>query len=118
MDRQVLTRDIERLLQHYGGRALGDIHLGDLVDEVMPVVFEHRLKMPTNYWLLAKTLAMMEGIGLRLAPELDIFQFSAPYVNRLLVGSVLPDSRWFSDMVRRGMAWTDLLDELPWLEGC
>ncbi len=113
VDRQVLTRDIERLLQHYGGRALGDIHLGDLVDEVMPVVFEHRLKMPTNYWLLAKTLAMMEGIGLRLAPEFDIFQFSAPYVNRLLVGSVLPDSRWFSDMVRRGMAWTDLLDELP-----
>lgn len=113
VDRQVLTRDIERLLQHYGGRALKDIHLGDLVDEVMPVVFEHRLRMPTNYWLLAKTLAMMEGIGLRLAPEFDIFQFSAPYVNRLLIGSVLPDSRWLSDMVRRGMAWTDLLDELP-----
>ncbi len=113
VDRQVLTRDIERLLQHYGGRVLKDIHLGDLVDEVMPVVFEHRLRMPTNYWLLAKTLAMMEGIGLRLAPEFDIFQFSAPYVNRLLVGSVLPDGRWLSDMVRRGTAWTDLLDELP-----
>ncbi|MBN1246241.1 MAG: AarF/ABC1/UbiB kinase family protein [Anaerolineae bacterium] len=113
VDRQVLTRDIERLLQHYGGRALKDIHLGDLVDEVMPVVFEHRLKMPTNYWLLAKTLAMMEGIGLKLAPEFDIFRFSAPYVNRLILQAVVPDVRWFSDMVRRGMAWTDLLDELP-----
>lgn len=113
VDRQVLTRDIERLLQHYGGRVLKDIHVGDLIDEVMPVVFAHRLRMPTNYWLLAKTLSMMEGIGLTLAPEFDVFRFSEPYVKRLILGAAVPDSRWLSDMVRRGMAWTDLLDEIP-----
>ncbi len=113
VDRQSLTRDIDRLLQHYGGRALKEMRFSDLLEDVMPVVFEHRLRMPTNYWLLAKTLAMMEGIALSLAPDFDIFAFSAPYVTRLILQTVVPDGRTVSDVIRRGMTWIDLIDELP-----
>jgi predicted unusual protein kinase regulating ubiquinone biosynthesis (AarF/ABC1/UbiB family) len=56
---------------------------------------------------------MMEGIGFKLAPDFDIFAFSAPYVNRLILSTVVPDRRWISDTVRRGLAWMDLIDELP-----
>ena len=79
----------------------------------MPVVFEHRLKLPSNFWLLAKTLAMMEGLGLTLAPDFDIFEFSRPYVSRLILSTVVPDWNWLSDTVRRGLAWADLFEELP-----
>ncbi len=113
VDRRSLMRDIERLLQHYSGLALKELRFEALLEDVMPVVFEHRLKMPANFWLLAKTLAMMEGIGFKLAPDFDIFAFSAPYVNRLILSTVVPDRRWISDTVRRGLAWMDLIDELP-----
>lgn len=113
VDRQMLTRDLERLLQRYAGMQLGDMHLQEVMEDVMPVVFEHKLRLPTNFWLLAKTLAMMEGIGLRLAPDFDIFAFSRPYVNRLILSTVVPDRRWVSDIVRRGLAWSDFLDEIP-----
>jgi ubiquinone biosynthesis protein len=113
VDRRALTRDIERLLQYYSGLALKELRFEALLEDVMPVVFEHRLKMPANFWLLAKTLAMMEGIGFKLAPDFDIFVFSAPYVSRLILSTVIPDRRWISDTVRRGLAWMDLIDELP-----
>lgn len=111
--RKVLSRDLERLLQHYSGLALKEIRFEDLLDDVMPVVFEHRLQLPSNFWLLAKTLAMMEGIGLKLAPGFDIFEFSRPYVNRLILRTLVPDQRTVSDLVRRALAWSDLFDELP-----
>jgi ubiquinone biosynthesis protein len=113
VERRTLTRDIERLLQHYSGLALKELRFEALLEDVMPVVFEHRLKMPANFWLLAKTLAMMEGIGFRLAPDFDIFAFSAPYVNRLILSTIVPDRRWVADTVRRGLAWMDLIEELP-----
>jgi ubiquinone biosynthesis protein len=113
VNRRTLTRDLERLLQRYAGLGLKDIRLQDLMDDLMPVVFEHRLRLPSNFWLLAKTLAMMEGIGLKLAPDFDVFAFSQPYVQRLILSTLKPSSRWISDTVRRGLAWVDLLDQLP-----
>jgi ubiquinone biosynthesis protein len=113
VDRKNLTRDIERLLHHYSGLQLRQMHLQEVIEDVMPVVFEHRLKLPSNFWLLAKTLAMMEGIGLTLAPDFDIFEFSKPYVSRLILSTVVPDWNWLSDSVRRGLAWVDLIDEIP-----
>jgi ubiquinone biosynthesis protein len=113
VDRRTLTRDLERLLQRYAGLGLKEIRIQEVMDDVMPVVFEHRLKLPSNFWLLAKTLAMMEGIGLKLAPNFDVFAFSESYVKRLVLSTLKPNSRWISDTVRRGLAWVDLLDQLP-----
>jgi predicted unusual protein kinase regulating ubiquinone biosynthesis (AarF/ABC1/UbiB family) len=33
----------------------------------MPIAFRHHLRLPSELWLLGKTLAMMEGVGLKLA---------------------------------------------------
>ena len=113
VDRRTLARDLQRLLHHYSGMALKEMRFEEVLEDVMPVVFAHRLKLPANYWLLAKTLAMMEGIGLRLAPDFDIFEFSSPYVTKLILSTIVPDRRWVSDTIRRGMVWGDFLNELP-----
>ena len=79
----------------------------------MHLAFELRLQLPTNFWLLGKALAMMEGIGLKLAPEFDVFAFSGPYVAKLMVKASLPNRTWIDSLLRRGFAWGDLLEELP-----
>ena len=114
VDRRALGRDVERVLNRYNGLALKEIKLDELIAEVLPIAFEHRLHLPTNFWLLAKTLSMMEGIGLDLAPDFDIFAFSSRYAARLMLKSNLPNGRLLQGIVRRGIAWGDLLDELPY----
>ncbi len=114
VDRRALSRDVERVLNRYNGLVLEDIKLDELIAEVLPIAFEHRLQMPTNFWLLAKTLSMMEGIGLQLAPDFDIFAFSSNYAVRLMLKSNLPDGRWIQNLARRGLAWGDFFEELPY----
>jgi predicted unusual protein kinase regulating ubiquinone biosynthesis (AarF/ABC1/UbiB family) len=57
---------------------------------------------------------MMEGIGLKLAPDFDIFAFSSRYAAGLMLKSNLPDSRWIQNIFRRGLAWGDLFEEIPY----
>ncbi|HOU15833.1 MAG TPA: lipopolysaccharide core heptose(II) kinase RfaY [Anaerolineae bacterium] len=113
VDRRALSQDIERLLRYYNGLALKDVHVDELMNSLMPLAFEYRLHLPTNFWQLGKTLAMMEGIGYKLAPDFDIFAFSGPYVAQLMLKAAMPSRHWLNEITRRGLAWSDLLEELP-----
>ena len=56
----------------------------------------------------------MEGIGLDLAPNFDIFAFSSQYAARLMLKANLPNGRLVQSFIRRGLAWGDLIEELPY----
>lgn len=112
-NRRALIREVERLLRYYKGIQLKEVQINELINEIMPLAFEHHLRFPTNLWLLAKSLAIMEGIGLKLDPEFDIFAFSAPQITKLLFQTSLPNRRWIEELLRRGLAWDELLNEVP-----
>jgi ubiquinone biosynthesis protein len=112
LERPALERDLRRLLQKYQGLPLREIHLGPMMEELMTISFRHHLHFPSNLWLLVQTLAMMEGIGLKLDPDFDIFAVSEPYVRRLQRQLWLP-SGWAPQVTRSMMALADLLTRLP-----
>lgn len=84
VDRRRLARDIGRLLSRYYGLLLKDIRVAELVEEVTPLTFRYRLHFPSDLWLLAKTLAMMEGVGYQLDPDFNVFAVSLPYVESMV----------------------------------
>ncbi|RMF38236.1 MAG: AarF/ABC1/UbiB kinase family protein, partial [Chloroflexi bacterium] len=63
-------------------------------------------------WLLGKTLGMMEGVGLKLDPDFDIFAVSEPYVRRLMRQVWLPD-RWGPSLLRGITDWAELTSLAP-----
>jgi ubiquinone biosynthesis protein len=112
LDRRALERGLGRLLQKYQGLPLQEIRLGPMIEEIMTIAFRHHLHFPSNLWLLGQTLAMMEGIGLKLDPDFDIFAVSEPYVRRLQRQLWLP-SEWAPQFMRSTIALADLLSRLP-----
>ncbi len=111
-DRAALRRDIARLLRKYHGMPLGTIRAREVIDDIMPIAFRHNLHLPSDLWLLGKTLAMMEGVGLRLDPDFDIFAVSEPYVRRFMLQMASPRS-WGPPFVRGMGNWAELLGLLP-----
>lgn len=112
VDRAGLQRDISRLLNRYHGRPLKEIRAREVIEEVMPVAFRHQLRLPSRLWLLGKTLAMMEGVGLQLDPDFDIFAVSQPYVRKFLWQRVSPET-WGRRLLKSGGDWGELLADLP-----
>ncbi|MEW5957960.1 MAG: AarF/ABC1/UbiB kinase family protein [Chloroflexota bacterium] len=111
-DPTALQRDIRRLLHKYHGLPLADIRAQEVLDEVRPIVYTHRLRFPSDFWLLGKTLVMMEGVGLKLDPQFDMFAVSEPYIYRFLLRMWLP-TEWGPAAVRSATGWTDLLADFP-----
>jgi ubiquinone biosynthesis protein len=112
VDRVALQRDIARLLRKYHGLPLKAIRARDAMQDVTPVTFRHHLQLPSELWLLGKTLAMMEGVGLKLDPDFDFFAFSRPYIRRFLWQMVLPRDLG-PRLIKTGGDWSDLLSLLP-----
>jgi ubiquinone biosynthesis protein len=79
---------------------------------VMPIAFRHHLRLPSRLWLLGKALAMMEGVGLQLAPDFDVFAVSQPYVRKFLWQTVSPQT-WGRRLLKSGGDWGELLAAPP-----
>lgn len=73
-DRVLLTQDFGHLMADVLSRPLSQIALGPLLRDVLTIVRRHRLRLPSNLALLAKTFAMCEGIAAQLDPT---FQMTA-----------------------------------------
>ena len=112
VDRVGLQHDIGRLLRKYAGLPLKAIRARDVVEEAMPLAFRHHLRLPSELWLLGKTLAMMEGVGLKLVPDFDMFAVSRPYVQRFMREMASPRA-WMPSLIRGVGDWAQLLDMLP-----
>ena len=112
IDRTGLRRDVARLLRKYHGMPLKAIRAREAIEEIMPIAFRHHLQLPAELWLLGKTLAMMEGVGLKLAPDFDIFAVSEPYVRRFMWQLVSPRA-WGPTLLKGAGDWTDLLNLIP-----
>ena len=112
LDRIALQRDIGRLLRKYHGMPLGTLRARDVIEDVMPIAFRHNLHLPSDLWLLGKTLAMMEGVGLKLDPDFDIFQVSEPYVRHFMWQMAMPGV-WAPPLLKALGDWNDFVRLIP-----
>lgn len=92
-DRRRLARDMDRLRLRYYGLELQKIRARSFVEDLMGLAFANRLRMPSDLVLVFKTIAMLEGIGLQLDPELNVFQEVEPYVRDALLELQSPVTR-------------------------
>jgi len=112
VDRSSLARDIGRLLTKYRGLPLKEIRAREVIEEIMPIAFRHNLRLPRDLWLLGKTLAMLEGVGLRLDPTFDMFAVSEPFVQKLMRGMLKPGV-WGPELLGDLDAWGYFLSQTP-----
>jgi ubiquinone biosynthesis protein len=92
-DMRKLTRDLDHLRARYYGLDLAKIHAHSFFEDLMSLAFANRLVMPSDLVLVFKTIAMMEGIGLLLDPDLNVFQEVEPYVREVLIELESPVAR-------------------------
>jgi ubiquinone biosynthesis protein len=113
VNRAGLSRELSRMLTKYQGLPLQDIHANEIVEEIMPIAFRYHLSLPSDLWLLLKTLAMMEGVGLELDPDFDVFAVAEPFMRRLTWQLMIPRRKWGHEILRQGVDWGELISALP-----
>ena len=63
--------------------SLGEIKISDVLTEVLKAVREHHVKMEGDFVNTVISILLLEGIGRRLDPGLDLFKSSLPILRQL-----------------------------------
>ena len=89
-DRGRLREDVVHFMQQYQGRGLGQIRLAPLIAELLTILRSHRIQLPSEIAMLAKMVAMTEGMGVRLYPDFNLGEVLRPYAGRLAFELISP----------------------------
>jgi ubiquinone biosynthesis protein len=79
-----LKEDLAALLEPYYVMQVKQIDFGAYVDRVSEILLRHRLKLPSNLYLMDKALITLEGILKQLDPAFNYVEAAKPYVTELV----------------------------------
>ncbi len=76
--------DLQRLLMRYWGISLEEIPVGEMLGEIFTTAYQHRVYLPGDLALLARTLITLEGTGRLLDPEFVLVDAVRPFAEQLV----------------------------------
>jgi ubiquinone biosynthesis protein len=107
-----LEREVSRLINKYYNKALREVHIGELISEVLALVRNHHLAMSSELAVLLATLTVLEGLGTQLDPSFDFVAVTAPFARRLANARFEPRAM-FQSATRSLRRNARLMGELP-----
>ena len=78
----MLRKELEVLFSYYFLKPLGEVKLSHLVNEIFRLTYRYRITLPSDLFLLLKTVGMAEGLLMRLDPSFRMINVAKPYVER------------------------------------
>jgi len=81
---EAMERDLQRLLMRYWGVALKEISMGEMLAEVFTTAYQHKVYLPGDLALLARTIITLEGTGRLLDPEFVLVDAVRPFAVQLV----------------------------------
>jgi ubiquinone biosynthesis protein len=108
----LLERDVADFVGRHLYKPLNEIHIGKLLQELLELLFRHRLKIPQDLFIMFKTLTTWEGVGLSMDPDFQIMQRAAPFVERLKMARMHPE-RIAEEMWESGIDIMQFLRDFP-----
>lgn len=85
LDKDVFALKVEKIVDRMKERTftLGNISIGDLLDQILTMVRKHHVRMEGDFITVIVAVLLLEGIGRQLDPDLDLF---ARFVYALVLG--------------------------------
>jgi len=79
-DIRELEYDINEFVEKYFVRDIHENELSTVLLELKDIIIAHGLKVPTHFYLFARSLVTMEGVIQKLDPTLEQFEIVRPYL--------------------------------------
>ena len=92
VDIALLRDDISALFDRYLGKPISEVDSQHLVRELLTLATRHRIKIPSQYAMLGRAAATLEGLVRELDPNLDAAAVAKPYAEQLLKERVAPEN--------------------------
>ncbi|NMG83317.1 MAG: hypothetical protein GIS02_03820 [Methanosarcinales archaeon] len=111
-DTESLESGICELIEIYSACPSKDLEIGTLLQRIGDMVIEYHLKLPRDFYLLAKALVTIEGVGRGLDPDFSAVEHATPFAKKLIRERMNP-KRLIEDLVNSALEARLLMRDLP-----
>jgi len=105
-----LRTEIDTFVDLYHGVPLQRLNIGAMLSDLLTILREHSLSLPTDLALMIKAFITLEGMGRQLDPDFDIAAEASPFLRQVLLAHAAPAA-----FARRG--WRAFADTVDLLAG-
>jgi ubiquinone biosynthesis protein len=112
VDPSSIERELLTLLDTYHAASIQEVNIGQFLMDVMSIIRDHRLQLPTDYVIMIKALVTAEGSARKLYPELNVVAEIGDHVKRLAKSRFQPEALWRHFRSAMGTLWA-YQQELP-----
>jgi len=111
-DIRLLGKDVADFMGEHLYKPLKDIHIGKLLQNMLELAAQHRLRIPPEIFLMMKAISTVEGVGLELDPDFDMIAHAEPFIKQVKLSRFSP-RRLSSDAVSIVAQYMDFVQEFP-----
>ncbi|KAI9837151.1 MAG: hypothetical protein M1837_003112, partial [Sclerophora amabilis] len=85
IDQEIFALKMQHLVLSVKSRtfALGNVKIGDILNNVLTMVRQHHVRMEGDFVNVVISILLLEGIGRNLDPDLDLFKSALPILRQL-----------------------------------
>lgn len=112
VDRNTLYEDIDYLFASYLNTSLQNIKVSSLLQEVFDTAKRNNIRLPKDFTLLIRGLVIIEGVVVKIAPDIKILDIAIPFVKGKNTFGIL-EKIPFDEMLIRGYNFTKDASKLP-----
>ena len=87
-----LKMAMEELLSRYYGIELAALEPMDIIDDIQQLLFKFQIRIPEEFFLLFRAIAVSEGVGLMLDPGFNLTEVATDFVEELIVSKLAPEN--------------------------
>jgi len=111
-DMRLFEKDVAEFMGRHLYKPLKEIHLGKLLQDLLELAAQHRLRIFPDIFLMMKALTSLEGVAKNLDPDFDMVAQAAPFIAKVKLRRFSP-KRIESDIVKLASQSLKFIQEFP-----
>jgi ubiquinone biosynthesis protein len=111
-DIRLLEKDVADFMGQHLYKPLKDIKIGKLLNNLLEMAFQHRLRIAPDIFLMLKAFGAIEGVGLMLDPDFDMIKQAAPFIKEVKLARLSPQ-RITGDIFRLAIELFKFVENFP-----
>jgi len=102
-----LEYEIAEFLELYFDRPMKNLNVAEVFQDLLKIVQNHKIAIPSKYLLLGKALLISEGLGSQLSPDFSLYEYFKIFAAKLALKRLNPE-----EMLKEGLRYADTYKEL------
>lgn len=112
IDKHRLTIELDHVMREFLGRPVSEVQIGQLLNRIMELMLQYRVRMPTSFLMIARVLVTTEGICRQLDKDYMLINVAEPFILSLMqrqFTSILNGP----ELMRIALDWKNVLLRTP-----